>query len=211
MTTYYLIRGDQIISTIEANPGDRVAIPPLGGGDAMSLLNEQHAQNLMANLSLTPTEALAALGIADLRDSVQKSVFVTSEAAVLDIDTANVAPYHLVDVDDTYSLWQVDGQQEDVLALHDALWQKSPAQTLGALAVVQEFGTSFYDAAVRTATGMTAQEALDRRDRIANYLESLGYTETANLRAATDEHAQMVGIVQALGYTEEQLWQAMVA
>lgn len=206
---YYLIRGDQIVSTIDSDGGDVVALPLLGGGDAMSLLNEQHAQNLMNNLSLSAAEALAALGIADLRDTMLKSVCVASQAAVNGADVTGLACYHLVDIDDTFSLWQVNGQQEDVLALHAAMWAMAPAQTLGLLAAVQEFGASFYPAAVRAATGMTVAEALVRRNRIASYLESLGHTDTVALRAATDEHAQMVGIVAALGYTEVQLWQAM--
>jgi len=60
---YYVIRGDQIVSTLDCDAGDVVVLPRLGGGDAMSLLNEQHAQNLMNNLGLTASEALAALGI----------------------------------------------------------------------------------------------------------------------------------------------------
>ena len=56
---------------------------------------------------------------------------------------------------------------------------------------------------------MTVQQALARRDRIATYLESLGYSNTAALRAAADEHTQMLGVVDALGYTEAQLWNTM--
>lgn len=211
MATYYLIRGDQIIATIDAGDVDRIALPLLGGGDDMSLFNEQHAQNLMANLNLTPAEALSALGVADLRDTVQKAVFVSSQQAVQSADLTGLVPYHLVDIDDTYSLWQVDGQQSDLLALHNVLWQATPVETLGLLAVVQTFGSAFYAAAVRTATGMTAQQALQRRDRIAAYLESNGYADTGALRAATNEHQQMAGIVTALGYTMANLWQQMVA
>jgi len=63
---------------------------------------------------------------------------------------------------------------------------------------------------VRTAAGLTVTQALSRRDRIADYLESLGYTDTATLRAATTEGAQLVGIAEVLGYTEAQLWAVMV-
>ncbi|HUW11668.1 MAG TPA: hypothetical protein VM537_18190 [Anaerolineae bacterium] len=205
MTKYYLIRGEQIISTIDSDGGDVIALPLLAGGDAMSLLNEQHAQNLMANLALSRDEALAALGMADLRDTMLKSVFVGSNPVS---HVSGIAAYHLIDVGD-YALWQVDGQQQDLLALHARLWEMAPAATLGLLAVVQTFGDAFYVSAVRTATGMTVQQALARRDRIAVYLESLGYSNTTALRAAIDEHAQVLGVVAALGYTVQQLWAAM--
>ena len=206
MTKYYLIRGEQIISSIDSDGGDVIALPLLGGGDAMSLLNEGHAHNLMANLGLTAAEALAALGVADLRDTMLKSVFVGCNPVSL---SAGMAAYHLIDVGD-YTLWQVDGQQADLLALHTRLWDMAPIATLGMLAVVRSFGSLFYVSAMRTATGMTAGQALARRDRVADYLESLGYSDTAALRAATDEHAQMLGIATALGATEAQLWAAMV-
>ena len=206
MTRYYLIRGEQIISSIDSDGGDVIALPLLAGGDAMSLLNEQHASNLMANLALSRDEALAALGMADLRDTMIKSVFVGANPVS---HMSGIAAYHLIDVGD-YALWQVDGQQADLLALHARLWEMVPVQILGLLAVVQTFGSAFYPTAVRTATGMTAQQALARRDRIASYLESLGYTDTAVLHAATDEHAQMLGVATALGASEAQLWAAMV-
>lgn len=206
---YYLIRGNQIISTIDAADTDRIAMPLLGGGDAMSLMNEQHAQNLMTNLGLTASEALDALGVADLRSGIRKSVFIGSDPTAGSVDTTGLATYHLIDIGN-YSLWQVDGQQEDLLSLHDQLWQMEPTESLGLLAVVNSFGSSFYDAAVRTATGMTVEQVLARRDRVASYLESLGYTDTDALRAATNEDTQIVGVVTALGYTETQLWNAMV-
>ena len=206
MTRYYLIRGEQIISTIDSDGGDVIALPLLGGEDAMSLLNEQHAANLMTNLGLTAHGALAALGVADLRDTMVKSIFVGCNPVSL---SAGMAAYHLVDVGD-YALWQVDGQQQDLLALHAQLWEMVPASTLGMLAVVRIFGSLFYVSAMRTATGMTAGQALARRDRVADYLESLGYGDTAALRAATDEHARVLGVVAALGYTVQQLWAAMV-
>jgi len=205
MTKYYLIRGEQIISSIDSDGGDVIALPLLGGGDAMSLLNEGHAHNLMANLGLTAAEALAALGVADLRDTMLKSVFVGCNPVSL---SAGMAAYHLIDVGE-YALWQVDGQQDDLLALRARLWDMAPASTLGLLAVVQTFGSTFYPTAVRTATGMTAQQSLARRDRIAAYLESLGYSNTAALRAAMDEHTRVLGVVTALGYTVAQLWAAM--
>lgn len=208
MTTYYLIRGNQIVSTIEST--GVTALPLMGGGDVMSLLNETHAQHLMSYMDLTYQEALAALGLADLRDSMVKSVFAASLATVLSADVTGIVAYHLIDVDDTYSLWQCDGQQDDLMALHGQLWQLNPENTLGALAAVQTFGTAFYPDAVRTMTGMTNQQALARRDRFATYLESLGYDNTVDLRSATNEHEQMIGITIALGHTEAQLWSQMI-
>lgn len=205
MTKYYLIRGSQLIGTIDTI-GDVIALPLFGGGDPMSLLNETHALNLMSNLSLTAAQALAALGLADLRASMIKTIFVAPNP--VSIDVSGIAAYHLINVG-PYALWQCDGQQDDLLRLHTALWAMAPAQTLGLLAVVQTFGTAFYPSAMRTATGMTTAEALNRRNRIATYLESLGFTTTA-LRAATTEHTQMLGIATALGATAAQLWGKMV-
>jgi len=207
---YYLIRGDQIISTIDADGGDVVAIPLLGGGDAMSLMSEQRALNLMSNLDLTAAEALAEMGIADLRESMLSSVFIASAASVNGLNVTGLAAYHLADISADYSLWQVCGQQDDLLGLHTQLWAMEPTETLGLLAVVHVYGEAFYDAAARTAAGLTVAQALARRDRIADYLESQGYADTGALRAVTTEGAQVVGIAGALGYTETQLWAAMV-
>jgi len=212
MATFYLIRGNQLVAELEANPTDviGVSLPLFGGGDAVSMLNEQHVQALMAWQGWTPQQALAALGLVDLRSTMLTSIFIGPDPAGHSHIVAGVVAYHLINVGD-YSIWQCDGQQEDLLALHARLWQMDPAQTLGLLAVVQTFGTSFYPNAVRAATGMAVQQALARRDRIASYLESLGYGNTAALRAATDEHALMLGVATALGATEAQLWAAMVA
>jgi len=114
---------------------------------------------------------------------------------------------HLIDVGG-YSLWSVEASAEDLLELHDLLWEMEPAGILGVLAVVDEFGASFYPAKVRNATGMSGDEALARRDRIAGYLDGQGY-DTTLLRAATTEHAQMAGIVNALGFSMYDLWKAM--
>ena len=210
MTKYYLIKGDQVVSTLDPTGGDVVALPLLSGWDGMSLMSEYHVQILMANLDLTAAEALTAMGIADLRESMLSSVFIASAASVNGADVSGLAAYHLVNISGDYSLWQVCGQQEDLLRLHAQLWAMAPTEALGLLAVVQSYGEAFYDAAVRTATGMTVEQAVARRDRIADYLESLGYTDTDALRAATTEGARMIGIVEALGYTEAQLWSAMV-
>jgi len=209
MTTYYLIRDNQIVSTIDTAYGDVVAMPVLAGGDNMSLLNKWHALNLMANLNLTAAEALAALGIVDLTAGTQSTVFLASASSVNGVDVTGIVAYHLADVSDHYSLWQVCGQEADLLRLHAQLWEMEPEQLLGLLAVVQEYGVSFHDSAARIAVGMTAAQALARRDYIADYLEQLGHADTDALRAATTEGAQVVGIATALGYTEAQLWGAI--
>ena len=210
MATYYLIRGNQIIAELQTAPGDATTLAlPLIYNDAtpLSLLNAQHAQALMANLGLTAQEALDALGLVDLRSTMLRTIVVGLDPP--SVPVSGLVAYKLISVG-TYSLWQVNGQQDDLLALHNHLWTMPPTETLGLLAVVQTFGEAFYTSAVRAATGMTVAQALARRDRIAAYLESLGHTNTVLLRAATNEHLQMLGIATALGYTEAQLWAAMV-
>jgi len=207
MTTYYLIHNNNLLATLDTTLGDVVALQLMRSADGMSLLNQVHADNLMTNLSLTAAQALAALGLSDQRANLVKTVFLT--APVVSLQTRVDGPaYKLLDVG-TYALYQVDSNAANLLALHQELWAKAPLQTLGMLAVVQVFGTSFALTAARTAMGMTATQALARRDRIATYLESLGQTAT-DLRAATNEDTQMTGIVTALGYTPAQLWARMV-
>ena len=208
MTQYYVIRGDNIVATIDTT-GGFLAFPLLHDNEAMSLMDSRHAANLMANLSFTAPQALAALGIADLRATTVKAVFVAPTAIVGLRTQLAGAIYHLVDFG-AYSLWQVDAQADNIIALHNELYAMTPAATLGALAVVQTFGSTFYPTAVMTAVGMSAAQALARRNRIATYLDSLGKSSTA-LRAATTEHTQMLAVVTALGYTTAQLWAAMVA
>jgi hypothetical protein len=209
MTIYYVICNDQLVATIDLEATGALAFPLIRGADTLSLMDSRHAANLMANLSLTAPQALAALGIADLRASVVKAIFVAPTVIVgLQTQLAG-AVYHLVDFG-AYSLWQVDAQADNIIALHNELYGMAPASTLGALAVVQTFGTAFYPTAVMATVGMTAAQALARRNRIATYLDSLGKSSTA-LRAATTEHTQILAIVAALGYTTAQLWGAMTA
>jgi len=205
MTISYLIRDNALVANVETSEGDITALPLLASG-VMSLMSEVHAQNLMTNLNLTAEEALAALGIVDHRGATRKAV-------VIGPDVSGGYPwpvYKLINISDDYALYEVDANDDALLALHATLWQMEPAQSLGLLAVVETFGVSFYDSLVRTATGMTVAEALARRDRIADYLELQGYSNTTALRAATTEHEQMAGIVIALGHTMVQLWGAMV-
>ena len=207
MAKYYLIKNDSLLAELDAEQATVIALPLLRGGDSMSLLNETHANNLMANLNLTAAQALAALGLSDTRASLIQTVFVAPQIVSLKTNIEGAA-YKLVDIG-AFSLYQVNSNQANLLALHNELWAMAPAQTLGLLGVVQVFGTSFYTSAARTATGMTTTQAAARRDLIVAYLRSIGQTNTAALSAATDEQAQMSGIVTALGYTMAQLWAAM--
>ena len=116
--------------------------------------------------------------------------------------------WKLVDVGEDASLWCVDAPASVLLALHQELWGMNPAGTFGVLAVASARSNVFLPAAVRHHAGMSGAEALARRDRIANYLDSLG-KDTTQLRAATDEQKQMEGITVALGHTMTQLWKAM--
>jgi len=208
MTTYYLIHNDNLVGTIEADTPGFVALGLLRTTEAMSLMDSRHVDNLMTNLSLTPAEALAALGIVDTRASAIKALLVAPQ--IVSLQTVVDGPaYKLADVG-AYSIYQVDAAQANLLAIHNELYAMSPASTLGLLAVVSVFGTSFYPSAVRTAIGQTAAQAIARRDRIAAYLESIGKTNTTALRAATDEGAQIAGIATALGVDMSAVWAAMV-
>ena len=205
MAIYYVIRGNQVVTKIDTSAGDVVALPVLGGGDAMSLINQEHATNLMSNLSLTKQQALDALGIGDITEGQIRTLFIARNPQS---GYGAIAPYKLIDIGE-YALWQCNGQQEDLLSVHGVLWGLPPIETLGLLAVVNSFGSTFYNSAVRTAMGMTIAQALARRDKIADFLEGQGYSNTATLRVATTEHDQIAGIVMALGYTMAQLWNAM--
>jgi len=210
MAKYYLIKNNTLLAVLDADQASVVALPLLRAGDSMSLLNEEHAQNLMTNLGLSAAQAIAALGLTDMRASLVKTLFLAPRQIVGLPITADGPTYHLIDFGN-YSLWQVDSNQDNLLALHNYFYALAPAQSLGLFAVVQTFGSSFFASAVRTATGMTAVQALARRDRIAAYLESIGFANITALRAATDENAQAAGFVTAIGHTLPQLWAAMVA
>ena len=205
MTISYLIRDNALVANIETSEGDITALPLISSG-VMSLMNETHVQNMMANLGLTAAQAMAALGIVDHRGATRKSI-------VIGPDVSGGYPwpvYKLINISDDFALYEVDADDDGLLSLHATLWAISPVESLGLLAVVETFGVSFYDSLVRTATGMTIAQALARRDRVATYLESQGYGNTTALRAATTEGAQVLGVVTALGHTEAQMWEAMV-
>ena len=204
---YYVIRNDAIVATLDTGLGDVIAFPVIKGSDAMSLMDSRHAANLMTNLSLTAAQALAALGVTDLRASTIKTIFISPNLVSLHTPLHGAA-YRLLDIG-AYTLWQVDTQADNILALHAELYATSPVNTLGALAVVQTFGSAFYASAVMTYAGMTAAQALARRNRIATYLDSLG-KNTTTLRATTTEHTQMLAIAAAMGFTTAQMWAKMV-
>lgn len=205
---FYLVMNDSLVGEIDADSGGVIALPLFRATDGMSLINQAHVTNLMTNLGLTAAQVLAAFGLSDQRANLITTIFVAPQ--IVSLNTAIAGPTKkLIDIG-AYSLFRVDSNQANLLALHAELWARVPAQTLGMLAVVQTMGTAFFATAMRTATGMTAPQALARRNRIADYLDSLGKTTTA-LRAATNEDTQMNGIATALGYTPAQLWAALAA
>ena len=95
-----------------------------------------------------------------------------------------------------------------LLDLHAELWAMSPVETFGVLVVASAREDVFLPAAVRHHTEMTVAEALARWDKIVSYLASLGHN-TDQLETATTEDAQVIAIVEAMGFTEQQLWTAM--
>ncbi len=118
--------------------------------------------------------------------------------------------WKLYDLSEAVQLWEVLSDEDELRDLHHKLYETiEPLESFGILAVVNEYGTSFYPRKVMTATDQPVSEALARRNRIATYLESLGHDNTATLRAATTEHAQIQGIVQALGFNMNTLWNNM--
>ena len=189
---YYLIRGNDLIADLTAE-GAITALPLLQGGLEMSLINGAHVQALATHFGVSLSDIADAMGLTDLRGSLISTVFLSR-------DLGGQVPYpaYYIAQIGNYALYQVLTTIEEVLELHNTLYAQSPASMLGALAKVDVYGTSFATAAVRNATGMSAAEALARRDRIADYLDTLGKSTVA-LRLATDENTQMLAIATALG------------
>ena len=204
---YYMLIGNRLVGVIDEVSAGTIALPLIRTGEAMSLMNEVHVNALMNNLELSADGALTALGLRDERGTIVQAVFVAPQMTGI-TTRVDGSFYKLLDIGD-FGLWQVNAPIANLLEIHAELWAMSPTQTLGALAVVATFGTSFGTTSVRTATGKTSAQALARRNRIADYLDSLGHDTTA-LRAATNENTQMAAIVEALGYTTTQMWEAMV-
>jgi len=108
-----------------------------------------------------------------------------------------------------YWLYELCSDEDELMRVHNTLYDLDPASTFGLLGAVNVYGTSFYDTAVMDTFDHPASELIARRNRIATYLEGLEFSNTTALRAATTEHAQVSGIVTALGYSMPVLWNAM--
>lgn len=134
---------------------------------------------------------------------------VLARSVYEDVRYSPVAVKRLIVLGD-FALWQVDDYHDRLIRLHNRLWDLPPIESLGMLGAVQTFGVSFFSWAVTNACDLSTSALVARRDRVADWLESLGYSDTTELRAATDEHEQIAGIVDALGYTMNQLWGAMI-
>ena len=135
---------------------------------------------------------------------------ILARAVYEDIDYTPVFVKRLIVLGD-FALWQVDDYHDRLIRLHEALWGLPPAESLGMLGAVDTFGVSFHPWAVTNVCDLATSELIARRDKVADWLEGLGYPDTATLRAATDEHEQVAGIATALGYTMNQLWNAMIS
>lgn len=122
----------------------------------------------------------------------------------------NGQAWKLIDIGAHASLWEIYSDEINLIQIHTVLYETMvPENIWGLLGVVNVYGTSFYPSAVMDTFDHPAAELLARRDRIAAYLESLGYEATSFLRSADTEHKQIRGIVEALGYTITQLWSMM--
>lgn len=208
MTKYYLLSGNAFVGEVDAGQAGLTALQLLNGPSGYSLIQESLINNLMTNLGLTPAQVATAMGLSYMPITPINAIFVTPQ--IVSLHTQINGPAYEIAAIGTYNLYQVITDQANAVALHNELWAMAPAQTLGCLAVVQTFGSSFYPTAMQTAVGLTPAQELTRRNTIATYLDSLGKNTTA-LRAATDENTQMQAIVVALGYTMAQCWAAMVA
>ena len=209
MTTYYLIRGTSLVSEIDTSAGDVVALPLLENGIAMSLMNRKHVLTMMSNLSLTAPEAIAAFGLTDQRGENISTVFVTRDVTSLETPIEG-AIYKLVDIEEHYALWQITSNQTNVTAIHNELQELAPPGLFGIMGIVDQFGVQFYNAAARNLVGMTLAEMAARRNDMVTYLNNLGFENTGDLAAATNEDELVKGFVVALNHTEAQLWNAMV-
>ena len=213
MAEYLVIRldtaGGSIVGRIEVDVG-RTALSVLSTTTdyALSLVDLRLIERMAALLNTTPADAVARLGLAN-ETATHYSALVLAGEGVDHLQTPlQGAARRLLTVGD-YALWQVTSNAHNLRALHAELWNQPPAQTLGLLAVVQQFGQTFYPALARNTLEMPPAAALARRDRIATYLEGRGFSNTAALRAATTEHALVAGLATALGRTLPQLWSAM--
>jgi len=150
---------------------------------------------------------LKYLGLAPQHEGI-KALAIAPDPPNLNVELRGEA-WKLITVGD-YAIWELQSDEDNLAAIHVALYENQvPLNTLGLIGVVQEFGVSFYNRAVMDYFDHPVEEMLARRDRIADYLEGQGYQNTVTLRAATNEHQQVAGIVKALGYNMNQLWNVM--
>jgi len=69
---YYLLQGSEVITLFDEKEAGHIALPLLETGKEMSLITEVVFKALMANLELTPQDAMAALSITDARKEAEK-------------------------------------------------------------------------------------------------------------------------------------------
>lgn len=203
---------DDVISTAKRNEVDAWAavhfpsLPPVPAGwiyrqvvdELYSRANEHYTS---AGLFLRPG------GMTPEPASIRVLALSPDPADIENLDYVGDA-WKLIDIGD-YGLWELSAHQDELVRIHNLLWEVAPSGTFGLLGAVNVYGVSFYDYAVMDTFDHPASELLARRDRIATYLEGLGYDDTATLRAATTEHAQVAGVVTALGYSMNTLWNVM--
>jgi len=68
MAVYYLIRGNAIISEIDAEDVAVVALPLIGGANKMSLINRAHILYIMNKFNRTAAQIIDDLGLVDERE-----------------------------------------------------------------------------------------------------------------------------------------------
>lgn len=210
MTTYYLIKGNSLLSEFDTDAGDVVALP-LVDGSTMSLLDQSHVQTMKSNLELTNQEVLDAFGWQDHRGDNIKTVFVSRDITSLSTPVEG-AIYKLFDIETNYALWEVDSNQDNVIAIHNELYTTlTPNNLFGIMGIVDVFGVSFQNRGGANLVGLSIPDALARRDLMVSYLNNRGYSNTTRLETATTEGEFIFGFVEALGYSEQDLWDAMVS
>ena len=73
---FRLLSGDRFISEIDTkNIGVGtavIALPILGGENEVSLISEKHLSAIAANLRVSVAEIVAAMGVTDAREAIEK-------------------------------------------------------------------------------------------------------------------------------------------
>jgi len=214
MATYYVIRTENngmgyIVATLTTKPGEITYLPIVRDTVeyAISVMDDRHVKALMDNLELTPSEALAALSLADVSVASQQAIVIAPEG-IGELSQTIEGSYHVMLTIGDYRVWQVTAPVDNLILLHNVLWAMSPAETLGAVGIVQTFGNTFYPAVVKNALNWDNATWLARRNLIATYISNHG-GDGAAVSAATTEDALCKGIATGMGYTVSQLWAAM--